>query len=441
MEKQEKEQYFPRLLLEKLKKWIDRREIFAIKGPRQSGKTTLLKMLKNWLISQRKVKPENIIFITFEDRDILEKFSLDPKIYLESFIGGRNDEKFYFLIDEFHYLKNGGQILKFLYDTVENVKFIITGSSSLELTGKTAKFLVGRVFSFHLWQLSFSEFVKIKSPQLDNTRREKSDLVRNFILEGENFPLPEKDIFENDFKKLFEEYAIWGGYPEMAKTGDNETKRIILKNIYDTYVTRDIIELLKISDYSKFKTLVALLSARTGNLVNYNNLVRDTQSYFKETKRYLSILEETYIISLLKSFFTNKASELKKNPKIYFIDIGLRNYILDNFQEPSFRPDLGQIIENVIFSQFLFNQEDLYSIKYWRTTGKAEVDFIVERKNEIIPVEVKYSFFNSPKVSRGFRSFILEYKPKRAIILTKSFWGEFKIESTLVKFIPAWYLF
>ena len=439
MEKQEENQYFSRILLEKLKKWIDRPEIFAIKGPRQSGKTTLLKILQEWLIKQKKIKPENIIFITFEDKDILEKFSLDPKSYLRNFIGKKTNERFYFFIDEFHYLENGGQVLKLLYDTFENVKFIITGSSSLELTCKTAKFLVGRVFSFYLWQINFEEFIKIKSFQLYNAYKEKNNLVENFIFKGENFSLPEKDIFAKDFEKLFEEYVIWGGYPEVIKTNDHETKKMILKNIYDTYISKDIIELLKITDYSKFKTLVGILSSQIGNLINYNSIAQDSKSFFKEIKHYISILEETYVASLLKPFSANKISEIKKNPKVYFIDLGLRNYIIENFQDLSFRPDLVQIAENAVFSNFKFYQEENgYSIKYWRTLGKAEVDFILEKKGEIIPVEVKYSFFKKPKISRGFRSFISEYKPKRAVILNKNFYRELKINSTLIKFIPVW---
>lgn len=440
MKEKEEKQYFSRVVLEKLKKWIDRREIFAIKGPRQSGKTTLLKMLRDWLIKQKGIKPENIIFITFEDRDILEKFSLDPKEYVRSFTGKKSGERFYFFIDEFHYLKNGGQILKLLYDIFENVKFVITGSSSLELTGKTAKFLVGRVFSFYLWQLDFEEFVKIKSSQLYNVYKKKNSFVKNFIFEGKNFSPFEKDIFGKDFENLFEEYAVWGGYPEVIKTNDEETKKIILKNIYDTYITKDIIELLKITDYSKFKTLIARLSSQIGSLINYNSLVQDVQTYFKEVKHFLSVLEETYIISFLRPFFTNKVSELKKNPKVYFIDLGLRNYILENFQDLSFRTDLGQIVENAVFSQFKFNKENEYLIKYWRTLGKAEVDFILEKKQEVIPIEIKYSLFKTPKISRGFRSFISEYKPARAVVLNKSFWGELKIDSTLIKFIPVWYL-
>ncbi len=290
MKEKEEKQYFSRVVLEKLKKWIDRREIFAIKGPRQSGKTTLLKMLRDWLIKQKGIKPENIIFITFEDRDILEKFSLDPKEYVRSFTGKKSGERFYFFIDEFHYLKNGGQILKLLYDIFENVKFVITGSSSLELTGKTAKFLVGRVFSFYLWQLDFEEFVKIKSSQLYNVYKKKNSFVKNFIFEGKNFSPFEKDIFGKDFENLFEEYAVWGGYPEVIKTSDEETKKIILKNIYDTYITKDIIELLKITDYSKFKTLIARLSSQIGSLINYNSLVQDVQAYFKEIKHFIYVL-------------------------------------------------------------------------------------------------------------------------------------------------------
>lgn len=433
-------QYLNRYLLEELKKWIDRREIFAIKGPRQSGKTTLLKMFRQWLLDEKNVKSENIVFITFEDRDIVQRFHLDPQGYVKSFIGNRISERFYFFIDEFQYLENGGQMLKLLYDIFENVKFIITGSSSLELTGKTAKFLVGRVFSFYLWQFNFDEFVKIKSQQLYNVYEEKNSLIKEFIEKRKNFSPPKIDMFEKELEKLFEEYAVWGGYPEVVKTNEPETKNIVLKNIYDTYVTKDIIELLKITDYASFKKLVVLLASQIGNLVNYNNLIRDTQSYFKEMKNYLAVLENTYIVSLINPYSTNRATEIKKNPKVYFIDTGLRNYIIGSFQDILFRPDAGSIVENIVFSQLVFKQGDDNEIKYWRTLVKAEMDFILIKKDRIVPIEVKYSSFNKPNVSRGFRSFVDEYKPSVAIVVTKGFWGELTIGSTLVKFVPVWYL-
>lgn len=426
-------------MLAELKKWMGRKEIFALLGPRQSGKTTLLKLLKQWLENEKGVKPEQISFITFEDRDILEKFSVDPKEYVKSLVARKTNERFYFFIDEFQYLTDGGKTLKLLYDMFDNIKFIVTGSSSLELTGKTAKFLVGRIFYFYLWQLSFGELIRARSNQLFNVYQEKNALVKDFFEDGKDFSSPAADIFSQDLRKLFEEYALWGGYPEVAKAENVETKTIILKNIYDTYVSKDIIELLKITDYSVLKKLLTILAAQIGSLVNYQNLARDAQSYFQEIKYHLSILEQTYIISLISPYFTNRATEIRKNPKVYFIDLGLRNYILSAFHDLSVRPDLGSVIENVIFSQLKFQTKEESDIKYWRTIAKAEMDFILPKKQSILALEVKYSFFDSPKVSRGFRSFISEYRPKQAVILTKGFWGELRLESTLIKFIPAWY--
>ncbi len=98
----------------------------------------------------------------------------------------------------------------------------------------------------------------------------------------------------------------------------------------------------------------------------------------------------------------------------------------------------GGIIENAVFTQLKISEPD--SLKYWRTLAKAEVDFIIEIGNEIIPIEVKYSYLKVAKVSRGFRNFLLQYRPKRAMVLTEGFWGELKIESSLLKFVPVWYL-
>ena len=432
------EQFFHRDLLDELKKWLDRREIYAIKGPRQSGKTTLLKMLRNYLIQENEINSKNIIFLTFEDRDILEKFSSDPKEYIHSFIPtSRRDQRFYFLIDEFQYLPDGGQKLKLLYDIFENIKFIITGSSSLELTGKTGKFLVGRVFSFYLYQLSFREFIRVRSEQLSNVYKEKSNLVKRFLTEGEDFHI-RKDIFGRDFERYFEEYVLFGGYPEVVKTPDLETKQVILKNIYETYINRDIIELLKITDITKFRTILGLLANQLGNLINYNNLATDSQSYFEQIKHYLSILEETFIIGLIKPFFTNKTTELKKNPKVYFIDMGFRNHILHNFNALDLRPDKGKIVENSIFTQLKISE--VSSLKYWRTLAKAEVDFIIEVNGKLVPIEVKYSQFKIPKISRSYRNFLLQYHPEKALVLTKDFWGELTVDQTVVKFVPIWYL-
>ena len=430
-------EYLKRTLICEIEKWMDRKEIIAIKGPRQAGKTTLLKMLRNYLIKEKKVEAKKIVYITFEDRDILDKFFRDPKGYIKSFISERENEHFYFLIDEFQYLEEGGQKLKLLYDIFENIKFVITGSSSLELTQHTAKYLVGRIFFFELYQFSFEEFLMTKPDNIFNVYKEKSKLVKEFLYNGIDFAIKE-DIFEKELNKYFEEYVIFGGYPEVIKAGNTETKNIILKNIYGTYITKDIVELLRLGNISNFRTVVGLLANSIGGVINYNSLLSDSKSYFKQIKQYISVLEETFIIRRISPFFTNKTTELKKNPKIYFIDTGLRNYIINNFNELNLRADGGALVENAVFSQLSKNLAQ--SLKYWRTTGKAEVDFILPlSNNKTLPIEVKYSFFRTPKITRGFRNFMVEYKAERAVVLTRGFRAEMELGKTHVKFIPVWY--
>jgi len=420
---------FPRDILPDLMKWLDRREAYAIKGPRQSGKTTILKIL------QDKLKGENIVFMNFEDPDVLEAFEADPKGYVKSFM--LKEGRYYFLMDEYHYVKDPGKKLKLLYDTLENAKFIVTGSSSLELSGAMAKFLVGRVFFFELFPFSFHEFLVARNPRLARIYEEKNNRIKEFLIDGEAFV--DKDIFLKEFAPLLNEYLIFGGYPAVIKARDNETKRVILKNIYDTYISKDVIEFLKITDAFKYRCVVRALATLIGSLLNYTELCSTCQTYYKEVKRIISILSETYIVKTIRPFYRNPITELKKNPKVYFFDLGLRNYIIGNFSPLEKRTDVGAIIENFVFLS-LRNSFPDRTINYWRTIAKAEVDFILRLNEQVIPIEVKYQTFKSPKISKSLRSFIKTYKPKRALVVTKDFWGKEKIEDTSVVFTPACYL-
>jgi predicted AAA+ superfamily ATPase len=420
----------PRDLMSDLAKWLDRRESYAIKGPRQSGKTTILKIL------QQKLTGKNVIFLDFEDPDILEAFETNPKQYIKSFMA-KNDN-YYFLMDEYHYVKNAGKTLKLLYDTFENAKFIVTGSSSLELSNTMAKFLVGRVFFFELFQFSFHEFLTAKNSRLASIYKEKNNHVKEFILNGTLFPI-EKDLFQKEFAPLFDEYLTFGGYPAVIKTEDVETKRTILKNIYDTYISKDIVGFLKTSDASKYRCVVRTLAALTGKLMNYNELSSACQSYYKEIKQIISMLSETYVIQLLQPFHRNPITELKKNPKVYFLDTGVRNHIINNFNPIENRTDAGALIENHVLL-CLRNHFPDKTINYWRTTAKAEVDFILRLNDELIPIEAKYQTFQKPKISRSLRSYIKTYKPQKALIVTKNFWNQTKIENTTILFAPAHYI-
>ena len=430
--------YFPRDLMEDLKKWIDRREIYVIKGARQAGKTTILKMLRQYLIKEKQVKPGNIIFLTFKDRDILEQFSSDPKVFIRSHINTKNTERFYFFLDEIHYLPDAGRKLKLVYDFFENVKFIITGSSSLELTGKTSQFLSGRMFSFFLPQFSFAEFIRVKSKELESIYRERAKKIKDFIISDKDFNL-KKDTFASDFQKLYEEYAVYGGYPEVINSEDFKTKRTILKNIYEAYLSGDIIKFLRVKDTQEFRTIVNFVASTIGGFIEYSSLCNESKTHFKKIKLYLSVLEETYIISLLKPFYNNKTAELRKNQKVYFLDTGLRNSAIKNFNIIRFRPDAPELIKNTAFIQLRINYPDI-PLKYWQTLGKAEVDFVLHKEKKAVPIDVSYVNMAEPKITRGFRNFLHSYKPTTALVLTRGFCGQLKVNSSLIKFMPIWYV-
>lgn len=414
-----------------LLRWVERREAYAIKGPRQSGKTTLLRILEDAL----KKRGMNTVFLNFEDPDVLEAFETNPKEYVRSFLveeGG-----YCFLMDEYHYVKDPGKKLKLLYDTFENVKFIVTGSSSLELSGAMARFLVGRVFFFELFPFSFHEFLTAKDLRLAKIYEEKNKKIKEFLLSGR--AEVEKDIFLEEFAPFLVQYLLSGGYPAVIKAEDFETRRMILKNIYDTYISKDVVEFLKVTDALKYRHVVRALAVLIGNLINYNELCSTCQTYYKDLKRIISILSETYIINLIHPFYRNPITELKKVPKVYFFDLGLRNYIIDNFNSLEKRTDSGALVENYVFLS-LKNSFQGATINYWRTIAKAEVDFVLRVKGEIIPVEVKYQSFKVPKVSRSMRSFIKAYKIKKGLVITKDFWGKMKVNGATILFVPTCYL-
>jgi predicted AAA+ superfamily ATPase len=430
--------YYERLLLEEIKKYMERREIIAIKGPRQSGKTTLLKMLKDFLL-KKGVEEKNIIYLSFEDIETLEKFSLSPKEFIKSFIENEN-ERYYFLIDEAQYCKELGKKLKLLYDSYENAKFIITGSSSLELTSETAKFLVGRLFSFELLPFNFFEFLNAKDKRIARIFAEKNEKIKQLILNEKDFEIPKEDIFVNEILRYFEKYVVFGGYPEVIKARKEEEKKIILKNIFNTYLEKDILSYLQITDVVKFKKLVSILSYLSGDLISFEKLTTETQSYFKEINFLLDVLQQTYVIKLLRPFHKNLITELKKNPKVYFFDFGLRNYAINNFNNLEIRSDSGKLVENFVLNEISAIVGEKMFLNYWRTIAKAEVDFVLSDGNKILPIEVKFESFKKEKIGKSLYSFIKNYSPKFAIVATKDFWGEKQVENTKVKFIPSCYL-
>lgn len=382
--------YINREVEKQVFQFLKDREAIIIRGPRQSGKTTLLYKIGREL--QKKYREEEVVFINFEDELEQIKFEEKPKDYLEFYLAKKG--KVIFLLDEFHYIKKGGKILKLLFDSYPQAKFIVSGSSTLDIS-HLGRFLVGRAIFFELFPFSFAEFLKAKDRQVFSEYQKK-----RFSFEK---PKVVESIWLNRLNKLLKEYLIFGGYPRVVLEKDPEKKKVLLKNIFSTYVEKDIIKLYGIKYKDKAIQVLKYLAVTIGNVVNYQDICQTTSLHFQELKEILNIFEETYIIKRLLPYHKNLVTELKKNPKVYFYDFGLRNILLEKVEFSE--EELGRLFENHIF---LTLKEK--SLAFWRTTAKAEVDFVLRDKN--VPIEVK----KTPKITRSLLSFISVYQPKIAVL-------------------------
>lgn len=382
--------YIKRTLERELRYYIPKKEILAIVGPRQSGKTTIMKHIFKDL--------NNAVFLNFEDRETLESFNNDIKGFIDAHV---KNKKFVF-IDEFQYAKEGGKQLKYIYDT-QKVKIIISGSSASGLSVHGIKYLVGRVLVFNLFPFSFEEFLSHKNPDLFSLYKKKtlSETAVRMIL------------------PLFNEYCIYGGFPRVILSDTLKEKEDILRNIYNTYFLKEIKEILNLPEDYKLSKLIKALSLQTGNIINYNELSDISGFNYKELLSHLNILEKTFVTQRSQPYYTNKRTELVKAPKIFFVDNGFRNICIKNFQPLKERPDKGQLYENFVAVELVKKDIDL---KYWRTKSKAEVDFVVEKNGHIIPIEVK-SELKTPKTTKSFSSFLEKYKPRKSLFLSESVYG------------------
>ena len=176
------------------------------------------------------------------------------------------------------------------------------------------------------------------------------------------------------------------------------------------------------------------LGFNIGSILEITSISREFGMDYRTVENYISILVHTYIISLLSPFHRNLSTELKKSKKMYFLDTGLRNSILDNFVGLDRRIDKGHLLENFILTEIIKNMD--CKLNYWRTTGKAEVDFVLNVNGDLVPIEVK----GRGKIDRSFLSFIKTYKPDRAIIFNDALFSRKIAKNTRVLFAPHFYI-
>jgi uncharacterized protein len=345
---------YKRSVFLQLKKYLKTEEIVLLTGARQIGKTTLLHQIE----SKLKLEKEIVFFLNLEDPEYLELLNQSPKNLFSIFPINPN-KKTYLLVDEVQYLNNPSNFLKYLFDQYHGkLKIIASGSSAFYLDQKFKDSLAGRKKIINLYTLSFKEFLNFKS-------------IANIPTNFRKLTLSEKDFLQ----PLLNEYLLWGGYPKVVLANNQREKKEQLKELVYSYIKKDIFEAYIRQD-EVFLKFLKILASQTGNLVNSNELSRTLGVSKSATDNYLAILQKSFHIRLVKPFSKNIRKELTKMPKVYFLDFGLKNYLLNNFSPISTRLDLGQIVENAVF-RLLIDKFDTEQVRYWRTINGHEVDFVV----------------------------------------------------------------
>lgn len=341
---------YPREIETELKELAQSYPVVTIIGPRQSGKTTLV----------QHVFP-NKPYVNLEAPDVRELALADPRGFLAKYINGA-------ILDE---IQRTPALLSYLQILVDEKQakgmFVLTGSHQFDLHQAITQSLAGRTALLTLLPLSLVELEKV-GIQLD-----------------------------------LDDALLKGGYPRIFKDQLDPTKAY--RNYFQTYIERDLRQLIHVKDLIQFQRFIRLCAGRIGQLLNLERLSNEVGVAANTIKHWISILEASFIILRLQPYFENFGKRIIKAPKLYFTDVGLASYLLgiENTVQMSRDPLRGNLVENLVLLELIkgrLNQGLDPQLYYFRDTHGNEVDFIFQSGNQLVPMEVKSSMtFNKDFVA------------------------------------------
>ncbi len=324
--------------------------MLAILGPRQSGKTTLVKKIVG-------VFGKDGAYCDCQLADVRKHFVVGKPDELLPLVEGRKIVVF----DEAQTIQDIGAILKAFHDTYPGVQIVATGSSSFDLSNKIKEPMTGRVFEFTLLPLSLDEIKVSRSVDM----------------------------------KGLHELILYGAYPAVVAASTIEEKKIVLKNIATQYLYKDVFIFEAIRNPRAFEDLLKLLALQVGQLVSLNELATQLGVSRSVVQRYIRLLEQSFIVRIVRSFSNDPRTELKKAFKIFFLDVGVRNALVDIETPLIDRKDTGSIFENYFVSEKIKEGTNLSifppEIMFWRTRKGHEIDVIEKKGTTISAYECKWS--------------------------------------------------
>ena len=330
-----------------------------IMGARQTGKTTLIKSICR--------NRDDVLWLNGDEPDVRAIFSDITSTRLNAIIG----KKKLIVIDEAQRIKDIGLIIKLITDQITDVQVIASGSSSFELANKVNEPLTGRKWEYKLFPLSFEELA-----------------AANGLMNE---------------KRLLPHRLIYGGYPEVASKPGIE--RELLLELTDSYLFKDILTLEQIKKPDKLVLLLQALAYQVGSQVSYTEVGQKCGLDNKTVERYITLMEQAYVIFRLGSFSRNLRNELTSSKKIYFVDNGIRNALIANFSQLENRPDVGALWENYLISErikFLRNNGIWANFWFWRTAQQNEIDYVEESDGKLNAYEFKWNPKAKSKLPKPF---------------------------------------
>lgn len=350
-----------RFLSTRIKANLKKGQVCLLFGARRTGKTTLMNYISKSLPAKK------VLQLNGEDYEVASILSSQKQETFKSLLTGYD----YLFIDEAQNIPNIGQNLKLIVDTQPYVAVLATGSASFDLKNKTGEPLTGRSRVFTLFPFSTSE---INGTYLDALR-------------------------------AFPEQLVFGNYPQVILENSIKEKRLLLENIRNGYLLKDILQLENLKDSLFVLNLLKLIAFQIGNDISYNELSRNLNTTVKTIKRYLEILEKAFVIFSLPGFSRNLRKEISKTPRYYFWDNGIRNVLVSNFNTLETRDDVGKLWENYCISERLKKQtylETFSAFHFWRTYDRQEIDLIELTDGYLKAFEFKWGE-KEAKIPKAFK--------------------------------------
>lgn len=437
---------------EEIIKQIDNKRILSIIGPRRVGKSTLIYQTINYLIENQKVDNKRILLFSGDDPSLFfdenDKLSDVLDIYFNEILEenlSKLKSKVYIFIDEIHFIKNWQNYLKIYFDRKYNIKFIITGSSSIHLFKDANESLLGRIENIYVLPLTFNQFMNFYMTYISN---DEDIQIPKFDLNDMDLTLKklEKIYYNQDLKlkiqKILKRYIIVGGYPEYFEVKDIEvwqkqlTEDIITRGIY-----KDILTIYNIKAPEILEKLLYYIAANNSQSFAYSGIASTFGIDTVTIMTYLGYLKQAFLINILENYSNNIAKVIRTNKKLSILDNGIQNSLLK--QKDIDNNLAGHIVESMVDFDFrLLCEKENYKQFYYRNSDKEEIDIIIDRNIDVIPIEVKYTNQIENSDLKAINKFIELHQDKGisqakfGVIITKDI---LKKEGNLY-FVPYWLL-